>query len=229
MKDELISFEKIIMLPTEDKFSYIGKYKDTGDLVYNDKTDIPRGEMQHLYILSDDDIKEGDWVFDGDEVWRCDDYKEEFKSPYSDEFKKIIATTDPKLKVKVGLHSMDGTITEVSRSLPQIPQSLVEHYAKNQPEEVELEYNVTYYANPDDNTQIVNLKLQNNEVVWVEPKMTTGFKELDEVLYKGATPSQIVGEKLYTREEVERLCKSAWLHGMRTEGEKFSDWKNKKV
>lgn len=35
--------------------------------------------------------------------------------------------------------------------------------------------------------------------------------------------------KLYTREEVERLCKSAWLHGMRTEGEKFSDWKGKNL
>ena len=41
----------------------------------------------------------------------------------------------------------------------------------------------------------------------------------------------MIGDKTkrYTREEVVRLCKSAWLHGMRTEGEKFSDWKKENL
>ena len=153
-----------------------------------------------IHILSDDDIKEGDWVFDGDEVWRCDDYKEEFKSPYSDEFKKIIATTDPKLVVRYkGYEHRTGDKIDAMVYLPQIPQNLVKHYAKHQPEEVELEYNVTYYANPDDNTQIVNLKLQDNEVVWVEPRVQL-------------VSEFMTGQKLYTREEVGEEKESVVRH-----------------
>jgi hypothetical protein len=51
---------KVVMLPTE-KATNIGKYQDTGNLVYNNNNDIPRGDFQHLYFLSDDEIKEGDW------------------------------------------------------------------------------------------------------------------------------------------------------------------------
>ena len=87
---------KVVMLPTK-KVTNIGKYQDTGNLVYNNGNDIPRGIFQHLYFLSDDEIKEGDWYFDGvDFVHK--------KSKYNDALvdgnkkaKKIIATTDEEL------------------------------------------------------------------------------------------------------------------------------------
>ena len=54
---------KVVMLPTE-KATNIGKYQDTGNLVYNNSNDIPRGIFQHLYFLSNEGIKEGDWYID---------------------------------------------------------------------------------------------------------------------------------------------------------------------
>ncbi len=62
--------------------------------------------------------------------------------------KKILATPDPKLR-KIIAGGGEGN-AEIGRFLPQIPQSLIEYYAKHQPEYVELEYLL-------DNLFLVNL------------------------------------------------------------------------
>ena len=193
---------RIVMLPTEDKVSSVGKYTDTGKLVYNTPKDIPRGEMQHLYILSDDEIKEGDWFMSAfysypihnTKKWR--EKQESMVKRSSDcsdlKYHKIIATTDPKLNRYIENYRGEG----VDEIFPQIPQSLIEYYAEHQPEEVELEYEHPTYedwlangASPVGNWKP---KLQNNEVVWVEPRS----KLLSEYM---------TGQKIYTREEVEKL------------------------
>lgn len=46
----------VVLLSTNDKFTPIGKFKDTNKLVHNTGKDIPRGEMQHMYILEGDDV-----------------------------------------------------------------------------------------------------------------------------------------------------------------------------
>jgi hypothetical protein len=209
---------KIVMLSTIDRDSKLW-YSNDGQYMY-DPLGVYDAKPQHLYILSDDEIKEGDWYaykdrfLDGT-VKTQEDFEqanwnikqcEANETAYTQRAQqgknakngicgcyKIIATTDPKLKVKIHLNSMDGTITETSREIPQIPQSLVEYYAKHQPEEVELEYD-EWIDRP------YSLKLKNNEVV---------FKEERPVLL-----SEIMtGQKLYTHEEVEKLTHTTFLAG----------------
>ena len=43
--------------------SKIGRFIDTQKITLRSSTDIPRGENVNIYITSDEEIKEGDWVF----------------------------------------------------------------------------------------------------------------------------------------------------------------------
>jgi len=152
---------KIVMLPTEDK---------TGVKLTSGKYD----SLKYLYILSDDEIKEGDWFMSAfysypihnTKKWR--EKQESMVKGSSDcsdlKYHKIIATTDPKLHAGMQ-RVMRGN--EVQNKIPQIPKSLIEYYVRHQPEEVELEYEEIGPGFPAD---IWFPKLQNNEVVWVEPE-----------------------------------------------------------
>ena len=167
-----------------------------------------------IHILSDEEIKEGNWVvFHGFEnrVFQTvspthDDNWSTTEPTLADSLKpslckKIIATTDPKLVFKKESDEYNGY-----NLIPRIPQSLVEYYAKHQPEEVELEYD--YNDNMPLTTpgsSVYRLKLQNNEVVWVEP--IKGKMALVKV------NGTLQAETLYTREEVEELTHIAFLDG----------------
>lgn len=102
----------------------------------------------HLYILSDEEIKEGDWylTFQNNEVIggarKCEDSSYNFTN-----CKKIIATTDKSLKI-----SIDGNrgnlLPDVSFDivLPQPPQQFIEYFVfeynkGNIITEVMVEYN----------------------------------------------------------------------------------------
>jgi len=79
------------MLPT-DKMSHISSLDDrlffhTAPLICKDH-DL--GISQHLYIVSDDSIREGDWITDGKYIEKA------IEADYLVS-KKIIATTDPSL------------------------------------------------------------------------------------------------------------------------------------
>lgn len=73
MKDSLIQIDgkfykehDVVMLPTEDK-SVIGLNRKQGNLYYFNP--VVSGEGQHLYILSDEEIKENDWCICKGKVW----------------------------------------------------------------------------------------------------------------------------------------------------------------
>ncbi len=57
-----------ILVESKNKSSLIGKYKDTGNLVFNNTLkDIERGEPMELIFISlnpDEKIKDGDLVYD---------------------------------------------------------------------------------------------------------------------------------------------------------------------
>lgn len=107
----------VVMLPTNQKASIIGLYKDTGKLVFNNPNnkDIPRGIPQHLYILSDEKIKDGDWVIDlvNKYITRSNENKNDlvFWNLNRQRFKKIIVTTDTSItiKSKVKCHECKGS------------------------------------------------------------------------------------------------------------------------
>lgn len=98
---------KVVMLPTNEKATIIGKYKDVDKLVFNTPKDIPRGEQKHLYIISDEEIKEGDWgighakgingIGTGYYVFKHDNSNIAKVNALAEGSKKIIATTDKSL------------------------------------------------------------------------------------------------------------------------------------
>ncbi len=93
------------MLPTE-KISNIIKFHHQEALFYTKKDwdfNKDSGSYQHLYILSDDEIKEGDWIVCLDEIdtsimnWDIELAVFQFNGGNCTSDKKIIATTDKSL------------------------------------------------------------------------------------------------------------------------------------
>lgn len=71
---------------------------------------------QHLYITSDEEIKEKDWTFDGENPykWTKDDVEDCLYNPSSENYKgckKIILTTDQDL-IKDGVQAIDDEFLE---------------------------------------------------------------------------------------------------------------------
>jgi len=212
---------KIIMLPTDKSNLYTDC---NGNLQITSKEwsqgDLSGCTMQHLYILSDDEIKEGDWCYNPNNDGSVVRYTKYFRITVF----KIIATTDPKLNNYIENDKGEG----VDEIFPQIPQSLIEYYAKHQPEEVELEY-----VKVDNDTSatiqghapewVEELKLQDNEVVWVKPEYSHNTRQMN---------TQEIEDKfdvkLYTREEVEQLLFNLAEHYAMTstkqEVDDFNKW-----
>lgn len=120
---------QVVMLPTNEK-AEIGfltqKGKERGHLVHFDRPmpNILDSENQHLYILSDEEIKEGDWVY-------C--LREGFEPVLKQKvnpigvnndkmFKKIIATTDKSIILPERFPSFTY--------LPQPSQSFIEKFVE---------------------------------------------------------------------------------------------------
>jgi hypothetical protein len=93
---------KNIHIIKTDKSSILGKFIDTDNLVLRNINDIPRGENVHIYITSDEEIKEGDWYL-GFETNYSTEPKERWvlyncvSKPNGDYSEKIILTTDQSL------------------------------------------------------------------------------------------------------------------------------------
>ena len=107
-------------------------------------------EQYNLYFLSDEEIKEGDWVCNIQRPYikQCQDIDVDYYNKRNDVFKKIIATTDSSLVYNhKELHEVQAVIMESSyhKSLPQPSQDFlkvfVEEYNKgNVITEVMVEY-----------------------------------------------------------------------------------------
>jgi len=183
------------MLPTDDSTSLI-KDDVVGNLVYMKegakKSELKGNKNQHLYILSDDEHGwvNGVWYYStrDKKLLQMENGRTRCGANYF-----IIATTDPKLQVDYKeSYEVQGVMMKGShiKHLHQIPQSLVEYYAKHQPEEVGLEYEWDGKVNYSSRPSVYELKLNNNEVVVIRYPLVSEF---------------MTGQKLYTREEVEKL------------------------
>jgi len=99
----------------------------SGHLTQDYLKNVLLAKSYHLYILSNNDvIKEGDWCY-STEYGRIVQSDNSFTS---DEWKKIIATTDGSLVINNGTFD-DGTGTQLpllNTFLPQIPKSFIEKY-----------------------------------------------------------------------------------------------------
>ena len=108
---------KVVMLPTNEKTNIINTNQG---LLYNSNDYI--GINQHLYIISDDEIKEGDYYI-------IDDIPELLKNnglKFIDDYcKKVIATTDTSLYI----HQKETiSLPERVFYLPQPSKQFIEKY-----------------------------------------------------------------------------------------------------
>ena len=183
---------KVVMLPTEDKAKVGGivqRPRDKALAIVNPLTidDTQESISQHLYILSDDTIKEGDWFINNDygnlSVKKATSNIVVSANIHKTLCRKIIATTDPKLVQYV--HREDSVNNPCPQEIPQIPQSFVESYAKNPVDKVELKYekvtpdNLHLGSNLTSNDPIeysYRIKLVNNEVI-----INDGFIQLGSI------------------------------------------------
>ena len=100
---------KVVLLPTDKVFNKkLNKQLiiHNGNLQFCQNGQMMReGQPQHLYILSDDEIKEGDWCI-------YNNHFVKYSKPSNSYFyKKIIATTNPDL-IKEGIASIDDNFVK---------------------------------------------------------------------------------------------------------------------
>ena len=175
---------RVHRLPTEDKSGII--LKKEGKLEWNPNGNPIYGlnhlgwKYQHLYILSDEEIKEGDNVLvdlypHGNPEWSLGKVVFIYESVVEVDLgwsttqtkpivdcRKIIATTDPKLHTN---KIVEEDMHMYKKSLPQIPQSFIEEYCKaGGIDEVLVEYDVTPHESTGD---IVNINGENEKVLRV--------------------------------------------------------------
>jgi len=186
------------MLPTE-KASLI--CLNTNEQLYLSKEmnmADDNNEYQHLYIISDDEIKEGDWVIHYvNQAPKLVENKMQAVLYTESLEKKIVATTDKSLnECLICKNTSSSDFNDHDHiNMPQIPESFIQAYIKAYNEgkpitEVDLEMEIDYVANA-----------------------TPPTKPMDPTVYKIKTrPDNTVivhQSKMYSRDEVEYLIKCA--------------------
>lgn len=139
---------------------------------------------QQLYVVSDDVIKEGDWVISKlgslSQVFgflgRC---KEEG-------YKKVIATDNINIKMFTGIQNLAN-----APSHPHLPQSFIEEYVESYNngspiEKVMVEYEKYYHDEFGGNNHGYRLKInpKNNTITIKQVKDSWSREEIVELLYK---------------------------------------------
>jgi hypothetical protein len=114
----------VVMLPTNKESNlFIGDL--SSQLHYNYSIEKGKSINQHLYILSNEEIKEDDWYINNGVLFKADTKFDEGNNPnINNNNKKVIATTDSSLTKEMYCVS-SGKYQE---PLPQIPQQFIEHY-----------------------------------------------------------------------------------------------------
>lgn len=198
---------QVVLLPTEKRSNCLAGYNNKS-LLFNFKPnyqytkvylDSIYAEAFHLYIISDDEKKEGDWLYNS-QINKVIKAKVKESHPLS---KKIIATTDSSL-TKTSFKVFKGL---PSHQLPQPSQQFIEKYIESYNKgEVITDVMVEYIDNSyyEFNSLITELTLKTN------PKDNT-----------------ITIRKLkdsWNREEVEVLIYSAMKSRNYTSIQDFRNW-----
>lgn len=200
--------------------------KNTNTLEYNPflKTNSS-DKYQHIYILSDEDIKEGDWYIHFNtytkesSLFKSDDKFNEGNNPniidkrdfvYEYWNKKIIATTDTSLKIH---HFNKGVFKNLEYLLPQPSQEFIEKYIEeynkgNVISSVEVEYEVDKYDIRNQYKHTPSGKYHDDEPIPPSPDRL--FSNPSYFITKINSDNTInikLIKNSWSREEVKQLCK----------------------
>ena len=209
---------KVVILPTNQQTKYLMVYSDVektkGKLILNGLKNDEYKEYQHLYIISDDEIKEGDWfINDLNQIKKCTSRDTEGYIDFEGGFntkpsscKKIIATTDTSLYT----HQKETvSLPERVFYLPQPSQQFIEKFIEeynrgNVITDVLIEYelisNEEYFGNtvnPDDDVPYFDEKLK------INPKDNT-------ITIKKVKDSWNREEVIEFGNKVKEYCKNGW-------------------
>ena len=213
---------KVVMLSTNNKSNIVLGKRNT---LYNTK-DIPNVEFnnvlspnnwiyQYLYFLSDE-IKEGDWYFDGTDFIHKKSKHNNTLVDGNKQAKKVIATTDTSLYIhQKETISLPERVFYLPQPSQQFIQKYIEEYNKgNTITDVLVEYelisNEEYFLNtinPDENVPYFDENLK------INPKDNTiTIKKVKE---------------FWSREEVDRMLDEQASRTTAEMMEKFKDYKSK--
>jgi len=122
--------KNIHILPTQNP-SRLLKTIPKGNLILSKSiTSGSHWENQHIYITSDEEIKEGDWVLNisNNKIFKQDNSK--YDGYTLSFYKKIILTTDPDL-IKDGVQAIDDEFLEWFVKNPSCEEVEVESFCKH--------------------------------------------------------------------------------------------------
>ena len=178
---------QIIMLPSRNDFGCIGIRQKDGMLQnlghYNVEVNF-NWEAQHLYITTDEEIKEGDNILvdiypHGNPEWKLAKVVSVYESIVEVDLgwsttqtkpvsvcKKIIATTDSELTSKSVINIIDGNYHHTI--MPTISKHIIEAYVKKPFDKVMVEY--------DEITEWKQDRYSNGEWARSESEHVVGYK-----------------------------------------------------
>ena len=205
---------KVVMLPTNQQTKYLMVYSDVektkGKLILNGLKNDEYKEYQHLYIISDNEIKEGDWLNRDNEIHQCFKSHEtdiEFKTNKDSVYfgtntfwnkkycKKIIATTDESLYYKDTSKNPKqymGSYMSMSlgENLPQPSQQFIQKYIEeynkgNVIEDVLVEYGIIYKGRSCDlyNPNKLKVNFKDNTITIEKSKDSWNREEVENLIY----------------------------------------------
>ena len=194
---------KVVMLSTKEQANIFLEENITLTYYKYQQKHSLKGIAMNLYILSDDEIKEGDWYYDYMLRVVLQATKTSTHNGGND-YKKIVATTDTSLHTTEcvdGSELMDewqGEKIDLHTELPQLSESFIQAYIKAYNEgkhitEVDLEMDIikneNYTGNGDSLISGYKIKTRPDNTVIVHQS------------------------KMYSREELISLCKKAYTEG----------------
>lgn len=186
-------------------------------------------KVQHLYILSDEEIKEGDWYVliqyknKGYQLSTQPCRSNEVQLQYKFNCKKIIATTNPELKFT------DYRISPVPNfmELPKISQDFIKAYIKaynegNTIKEVMVEYEEYHGIN----TSLTEISSYNNDAKDYGKDYKLRLRPDNTIIVNR------IKEKRYSREILENICYDCYKEGLtigtnNLNPNNFKEWFNK--
>jgi len=151
---------KVHLLPTNDERAVIGLTANEKTLWFAHSGVGNSYGNKHLYITTDDEIKEGDWYY-----WpvtktvqrlKLTELEKEYGKSLSKDCKKIIATTDPKMhstRLKDCPVNPEDNMVSV-RGVSKPPKSFIEEYCRvGGIDEVDVEYGLFHDGNFKDDDE----------------------------------------------------------------------------
>jgi len=192
---------QLLMLPTNQKVKlFLGAI--SGQLQLNQLDWYDKSTLcQHLYFLSDEEIKEGDWVYDidGDIGQAIGTDKEEWSGN-----KKIIATTDSSLTYHNPSEKKSFVLDYLPQPSPSFIEKYIEKYNKGeQITEVMVEYESQWKR---DDGKLSTIKESGNNSI------PGKFYDIPKVNPKDNTITIKPIKDSYTRDEVEIKVRNVIIH-----------------